>query len=264
MTTPLIRRRRQAALAARAMALCIVVLAVPVATAEQSRGQPSDRWQFEATPYLWAAGMQGDVGVGRLTAEGVSANFSDILQSLRLGFMGAFEGRKNRYGFLFDALYLQLSQTKQAPFAGFGDIHAKPTQQMYTFAGTWRAVEGRVPVDVVAGVRTNDIKLDLAMSSSALAPQGRGLVRSRNWGDGFVGARVQYPLTSQWSLVGYVDVGGGGSDFTWQGLAGANYSITPTMTAKFGYRYLKVDYDHDDFLYDVATGGFYAGIGIRF
>ena len=63
---------------------------------------------------------------------------------------------------------------------------------------------------------------------------------------------------------GYVDVGGGGSDFTWQALAGANYAISPTMTAKFGYRYLKVDYHRDNFLYDVATGGPNAGIGLRF
>jgi hypothetical protein len=36
------------------------------------------------------------------------------------------------------------------------------------------------------------------------------------------------------------------------------------MTAKFGYRYLKVDYHRDNFLYDVATGGPNAGIGLRF
>ena len=264
MTLPLTSRPRKATLAAHAIALCIPVLAGPVAHAQQPLAPPSDRWQLEVTPYLWAAGMQGDVGIGRLAAEGASASFSDIFQSLRSGFMGAFEGRKDRYGFLFDALYLQLSKTQQAPLPGLGDVHAKPTQQMYTFAGTWRAVEGEIPVDIVAGVRSNDVKLDLAVSSSAFAPEGRSLVRSRNWADGFVGTRIQYPLTPQWSLVGYVDIGGGGSDFTWQGLAGANYAFTPTVTAKFGYRYLKVDYDRDDFLYDVATGGFYAGIGIRF
>lgn len=28
--------------------------------------------------------------------------------------------------------------------------------------------------------------------------------------------------------------------------------------------YLEVDHHHDDFLYDMATGGFYAGVGLRF
>jgi len=251
-------------LAARGMALGVVALLTPIAYAQQSGAQQSDRWQFEATPYLWAAGMKGDVGVGRLTAEGINTSFSDIFSSLRFGFMGALEGHKDRYGFLFDAMYMQLSQSKEAPLPGFGDIHAKPTQQAYTLAGTWRAVEGDVPVDIVGGVRVNDLKLDLDLSSSVLAPQGRTIVRSRSWADGFAGARVQYPVAPRWNLVGYVDIGGGGSDFTWQWFAGANYAVSPTMTAKFGYRYLRVDYHRDNFLYDVATGGFYAGTGFRF
>jgi opacity protein-like surface antigen len=178
--------------------------------------------------------------------------------------MGAFEGRKDRFGFLVDVMYLQLSQTKPAPLPLFGDVHARPTQQAYALAGTWRALPGAAPVDLVVGVRINDVKLDLDLSSSALAPNGRTVVRSRSWADGFVGVRAQYPIAPQWSLVGYVDLGGGGSDFTWQALAGVNYAISPTMTAKFGYRYLKVDYHRDEFLYDIATSGIYAGMGFRF
>jgi len=256
--------RTRARLAAGGVAFGIVVATSPFAFAQPSGAQPADRWQFEATPYLWAAGMKGDVGIGRLTAEGIDTSFSDIFKSLRFGFMGALEGRKDRYGFLFDAMYMQLSQTKEAPLPGFGDVHARPTQQAYALAATWRAMDGNVPVDIVGGIRVNDLKLDLDLSSGVLAPQGRTIVRSRSWADGFVGARVLYPVTPRWNLVGYLDLGGGGSDFTWQWLAGVNYVISPTMTAKFGYRYLKVDYHRDEFLYDVATGGFYAGLGIRF
>ena len=229
-----------------------------------AEAQGTDRWQFEATPYLWAAGLKGDVGIGQLSAQGVETSFSDLLKSLRIGFMGAFEGRKDRFGFLVDAMYMQLKQTRPASVPLFGDVHATVTQQAYTVAATWRAVEGNAPVDLVGGVRTNYLKLDLDLSSSALAPQGRTAVKSRDWVDGFVGARAQYPIAPQWALVGYADLGGGGSDFSWQALGGVNYAISPTTIAKFGYRYLKVDYHRDDFLYDVATGGFYAGIGIRF
>ena len=220
-------------------------------------------WQFEATPYLWMAGMQGDVGIGKLSAEGVEASFGDIAKSLRAGFMGAFEARRNRAGILFDAIYMQLSQTTNAPAPFQADVHARPTQQAYTLEGLWRVGDAPV-VDLVGGVRVNDVKLDLDLSATALAPQGRTLVRSRSWADAIVGARVQYAIAPQWTLVGYVDVGGGGSEFTWQALAGAGYAINATTIAKFGYRYLKVDYHRDDFLYDVATAGPYAGIGIRF
>jgi opacity protein-like surface antigen len=74
----------------------------------------------------------------------------------------------------------------------------------------------------------------------------------------------QYPIAPQWTLVGYADLGGGGSDFTWQAIGGIKYTISPTTIARFGYRYLKVDYHRDDFLYNMATGGIYAGVGMRF
>ena len=249
------------AVSVRLVALPVALLAFGAATAD---AQVTDRWQFEATPYLWAAGMKGDVGIGRLSAEGVETSFSDIFKSLRFGFMGAFEGRKDRFGFLVDAIYMQLTQTKPASVPLFGDVHAKVAQQAYTVAATWRAVDGEVPIDLVGGARTNYLKLDLDLAASALAPQGRTLVRSRDWVDGFVGARVQYPIAPQWTLVGYADLGGGGSDFTWQAIGGINYAISPTTIARFGYRYLKVDYNRDDFLYNMATGGIYAGVGMRF
>jgi hypothetical protein len=36
------------------------------------------------------------------------------MKSLRAGFMGAFEARKDRFGVLFDAIYMQLGQSRPA------------------------------------------------------------------------------------------------------------------------------------------------------
>lgn len=38
----------------------------------------------------------------------------------------------------------------------------------------------------------------------------------------------------------------------------------PTISTKLGYRYLSVDYEESNFLYDMDTSGVYLGIGIRF
>lgn len=241
----------------------IVLTLVGISAARAADPNEPGAWRFEATPYLWMAGMRGDVGIGRLSAEGVETSFGDLVKSLRAGFMGAFEARKDRFGILFDAIYMQLSESRPAPAPFLGDVHARPTQQAYALAALWR-VSDAPGVDLVGGARVNDLKLDIDLSASPLAPRGRSVARSRSWVDAFVGARVQYPIAPQWTLVGYVDLGGGGSDFTWQALAGASYEITPATLLKFGYRYLKVDYHRSDFLYDVATGGPYAGVGIRF
>jgi len=148
----------------------VITMALAFGTATAVHAQATDGWKFEAMPYLWAAGMKGDVGIGRFSADGVEASFSDIAKSLRFGFMGTFEGRKDRFGFLADAIYMQLSQTKPAPHNFLGDVHARPKQQAYTLAATWRAVDGDIPVDLVGGARVNDLKLDLDLSASALAP----------------------------------------------------------------------------------------------
>jgi opacity protein-like surface antigen len=79
-----------------------------------------------------------------------------------------------------------------------------------------------------------------------------------------IGGRIRYALDPQWTIVGYADIGAGGSDSTWQLAAGLDYAISPTMAARFGYRLLKVDYHRDNFLYDMSSGGLYAGVGMRF
>ncbi len=221
-------------------------------------------WRFEATPYLWGAGMKGDVGVGQFSANGVEATFPDIFKSLRAGFMGSLEGRKGRGGFYLDAIYMKLDQDHPAPHGFLGDVQARLTQQGYSAAATWRAVEGPAPIDVFLGARWNDMKTDLKVSSRALAPGGRSAVKSRSWVDGFVGARVIQPLGERWTLTGYADIGAGGSDSTWQLAAGAEYAFSPRSSAKFGYRLIKVDYHRDDFLYDMSSGGLYAGVAFRF
>jgi hypothetical protein len=223
---------------------------------------PSDGWEFEATPYLWGAGLDGDVGIGRLPAQGVEASFSDIVSVLDIGLMGTFEGRKDRWGFVLDSFYLNLSESAPTPGASFGDAKVDLTQQFYSLGGTYRVTRGKVPVDLLVGVRYFDLALDLELTSGTA--QGRQRGDSVTWWDGLAGARVQWAFARQWTLVGYGDVGGGGARLTWQAVAGVNWHFSKHLSGKFGYRYLSLDYDDDQLLYDVAMAGPYAGLGIRF
>jgi len=245
-------------LASSASIACLAV-ASGGACAQQDAG-----WTAELTPFVWAAGMKGDVGIGQVQADGVEMSFPDIAKSLRAGFMGSIEGRKGPLGLFAEAIYMDLTQTHPAPHDFLGDVHAQVKQQGYALAALWRVAEGPQAVDLCVGARDNDIKADLSLSSSALAPGGRRRVASRSWVDGYVGARVLYPVSGRWTLLGYADIGAGGSDSTWQVMAGANYAISPTASAKLGYRLLKVDYHKDDFLYDMSSGGLYAGVGFLF
>ncbi len=241
-----------------------LALAVAATSALAGPARAEEPWKFEATPYLWAAGMKGDVGVGRFSANGVEATFPDIAKNLRVGFMGSLEGRKGDAGFLVDVVYMKLDQDRPAPAPFLGDVQARPTQAAYAGAFTYRVTKGEAPVDLIAGVRVNDVKLDLSVSAGALAPEGRRATRSRTWADGFVGARIELPLAPRWTLTAYGDIGQGGSDSAWQVMAGVNYVLTSTSVAKFGYRQIRMDYHRDDFLFDMATGGLFGGVSIQF
>jgi opacity protein-like surface antigen len=244
------------------LAHALLWMGLGLGAAGQAAAQTSGGWEFEVTPYLWAAGIDGDVQLGRLPKTNVDQSFSDILDQLDIGVMGTFEARKDRWGFLFDAMYIKLSADASTPGPLFDDVEVDVIQQLYQFAGTYRVAEGRSTVDLVGGARYNYVKSEIELDPGILA--GRGESRSTDWWDGFVGARVLVPFAGRWSLVGYADIGAGGSDLTWQALAGVNYHFSPAISAKLGYRYLSVDYEESNFLYDMDTSGLYLGVGIRF
>ena len=85
-----------------------------------------------------------------------------------------------------------------------------------------------------------------------------------NWWDGFVGMRGLIPLSKRWSLLGYAELGAGGSNFTFQGIAGVNFQVAKHFIIKGGYRYLMIDVEDNLFVYDVQIGGPYLGLGIVF
>jgi hypothetical protein len=65
----------------------------------QATAAPRSGWSFDVTPYIWGAGMDGSVGAGELPTLNVDMSFSDILEHLDAGLMGAFEARKGRWSF---------------------------------------------------------------------------------------------------------------------------------------------------------------------
>lgn len=241
-------------------------LATGNAMAEEAKS--ADAWQYELTPYLWASRMDGNVKAGPLPKTSVDMKFSDILDSLDAGFMTAFEARKGRWGLLFDGIYMKVSDSARVSQAGQtvdGELELKQT--MLAGAVAYRAMQGAVPLDLIGGLRYNKIDADAKIDASLFGQVGTvKRTGDRNWTDPYIGLRTMYPVGEKWKAVGYVDVGGFGvgSDFTWQGSVGLDYAYSKSVKAKFGYRYLKVDYDKDGFRYDMANDGLYLGAGFVF
>ena len=86
----------------------------------------------------------------------------------------------------------------------------------------------------------------------------------RNWVDAIGGLRGRARLSPRWSVTGLGDLGGGGSDFTYQLFGGIGASVSKRVSLVFGYRYLAVNYRSNGFIFDVALKGPVPGAGFRF
>lgn len=255
--------------------LLAIGLAPSSAQAQTAAAAPGSGWTFDLTPYIWGVALSGNVEAGTLPRIDIDMSFSDILENLDGGLLAAFEARKGRWGLLFDAIYMKLEGSGTASRTGPGPIGSTATasadlevaQTMLAAAVAYRAVEGRAPLDVIGGLRYAKIEADATIDGSFFAQAGT-VARSaeKDWVDPYVGVRYLMPIADHWTLVSYLDIGGFGvgSDFTWQALVGANVEFSKTFAAKFGYRYLGIDYDKDGFVFDMGISGLYLGLGIRF
>ncbi len=257
-------------LAVTAGSLCFASFASAHAVAAES-----DPWQFEVTPYLFAAGMDGTVGLRGVTA-GLDVSFDQILDNLDAGFMGVFAAQKGRWGFAFEGVYMRLENSNSGAVSGPGGVvgingQLDATASMYVYQGTvgYRVLDEATKVDVLGALRYTKLDLDLDLTAQftpgIVFPGGaRSASGSEDWTDFVVGARVLHPLSKQVSLLGYVDAGGGGSDLTYQFIAGVDWEFRKDFVARIGYRYLYWDFKDNGTVWDIAARGPYLGLGIRF
>jgi len=232
----------------------------------------SDEWQFEVTPYLFAAGMDGTVGVRGYEAD-MDVSFSDLLDNLEMGFMGLFTAQKGPWTLGLEAVYMELESGGDFDITGPGGIihtdgKLDVTSSMFIAQGSvgYRLLDDATKLDVIGGLRYTKLDVDLEVRRYSPPPFSgkRSEDGSKEWVDAVVGLRVQHPLTDNLTLLGYADVGGGGSDLTYQAIAGVNWEFAEDYTAKLGYRLMYWDYEDDGVVWDVTASGLYLGLGIRF
>lgn len=235
----------------------------------------SDAWHYEVTPYLFAAAMNGKSGVRGVTAD-LDVSFSDILDNLDQGFMGLFTASKGPWTYGLEAVYMKLDDHAAKNATGpFGHVSVRGalrvTSEMYVYQGSvaYRVMDETTAVDLVGGLRYTKLELDakatLTTTPGIVFPGGsRRASGSESWTDAVIGVRAAHPVSDKLTLIGYADVGGGGSDFTYQIIVGADWAFSKDFIAKAGYRQLSWDYESGGTKWDVRASGPYLGLGIRF
>jgi len=222
----------------------------------------SNEWQFRVAAYLWLASISGTVGAGDITTE-IDPSVSDVLNALSFGFMGSFEARKNRFNLVNDLVYVSLKKNKDTSGPLFSALNANMKMFMLSPLVGYRLAEKEGAwLDATVGIRFWHTSTRLELEPGVLA--GRVRESSKNWADVIAGLRGQVHVTRILSLIGRGDLGGGGSDFTYQLFGAVGIDVSKSASLFAGYRYLDIKYTRGDFLFDGALKGILLGAAFRF
>jgi opacity protein-like surface antigen len=226
-------------------------------------------WSFSVSPYVWFAGMTGNVGVNpNLPAIDVDVSFGDIFENIDWfppPVMVVGEVRYDRFAAFTDFIYLGLDsndEVTKGPVAAAVDLELNTI--VWTFGGAYRVIDSeRGHLGLLAGGRLWNVDADGSLIGPLAVRQHSG---SKTWVDPIIGINGRIELGAGFALQAEADVGGFGvaSDIDWQVMGTVQYEIAESVALAAGYRYLAVDFDDGGFLYDVALHGPIIGATIRF
>lgn len=250
------------------MWIVLLCAATGLVSADAQDGHPHHEWQFELTPYVWAAGLDGHIRPSaNLPGVGVKRSFTDLISDIDGALFLTGSARKGNWLLLGDLTWSSSSRegSAQLPVAPVSiSARAGLDQFSVTLAGgRTLARNEHARLDVFAGVRMWQVEADaevpaLNVSVSARSP----------WADPLVGARFNVAPAQKVSFTAHVDFGGAGifsgAESTLHLLAVANWNLGERAYLTAGYRHLSVDYRQGGRTLDFALTGPVLGATWRF
>jgi len=259
-------------------AACLLLsawIAAPAWAAERSRwdwatgpsiyDQEGKRdWRVEVAPYAWLASINGDIGVPAVGTIPVSATFSNLKDSLDGAFAGLLDIRYRRWHFISDNSWVRLKDSLDPDGALFTGGSIEATVAFGTVGIAYELpLNKSYSVDVLLGARWWYVFNDVTVSTSLPPGTFSGSI-GEAWGDAVVGVRARYKITDRWRVSAQADIGGGEASLDWSLFVSGGYDFNDHVGLTLGYRILGVDYNKDQFLYDVTQGGLLLGINLRY
>ena len=225
-----------------ALGLAVCYLGAPAESAV------AQEWEWAVAPYVWASDTSVDVFVNNDPVFGADLSFSDLLDTLDMGFQLHVEGRRDKFGFFLDLTYLDVGETTTTPanppLTGGTVIDTDIDLTMIEAGGTyWPSGESQ-GLNLLLGVRVIDLGVDLIITPPAPLPSTR-VQSSVTLTDGFAGLRYVAPLGQRWILTLRGDAGAGDSDLTWNASAilGYQFGKNNRYNMLLGYRHLVIEFE---------------------
>ena len=228
-----------------------------------------EQWETKIALYSWLAGQKGTVAtLPGLPSTDIDVDFfDDILGNINGALSLYAEMRKGRWGAMTDIVYSDIEDEDATPYRLLWQAVTSRTKSwIVSAAGQYRLVGNDYTfMDAFGGVRYWSVDSQLSLTGGPAVD--RKIANTEDWLDPMVGLKGQrYLDASNIFINGGLALGGFGmgSDFMWDAWANLGYQWTRTLAITLGYRYLDVDYEKDDFLYDVAQQGLVLGLGWQF
>lgn len=226
---------------------------------------PDSNWDIQFRPYLWAADLDGTIGVGRQRAD-IDISFGDYLSDIEATWASTIDVRRkgSRWSFFLDTLYLKLGP--DAPqTAGAVTVTDVTIEQLLIdgWVGYRVAEWDEGWFDLLGGLRYQSLDNEIDFTNAGVFGRVGG---SQDWLDPHFGARAKHYLSPKWYCGALIDVGGFGvgSELSVETGAGFGYHLSDCVALELSYRFLYVDYDSASFVYDVKTHGIFTGLAFYF
>lgn len=237
----------------------------PVTTYESQQLEIEGGWTVTLTPYFWAAGLAGDLGVFGLPKAHVDASFKDVWNHLDFAVMAMGEARNGPFSIFADAIYIDLSGNAATPSGAPAETASVDSQTFAGLVGVGFTVlaDPQGHLDVVGGLRVWSADTKISLQGGTL--DGGERSDGATWVDAMAGVRGSYQLTPNVFVTGWGLVGAGGAEIDWDVAANIGYKFNDRISSTIGYRALGVDYANGSgFSFDVVEQGPTLGLVIKF
>ncbi|HAL92516.1 MAG TPA: hypothetical protein DCM68_05765 [Verrucomicrobia bacterium] len=241
-----------------------IVAGLVLATGSAASAAEPEGWQFELTPYLWAAGLEGDATINGHEAE-FEKEFSDLFDMLDIGGSLLGVAQYNRFLVWGQVDYFSLSTDKL-------DVEDQPPGHTldsklllgeaavgYQFDGFMEGMK----IDVLIGARMTSMELDLELDD------GETTSKDNDLADPIIVLRPSIPIFPSkidglWFNPTLAIGGGGDADLVYELFPQFQYQITDHMAARLGYRTVGYKFEEGDNELNINLAGLIVGVGLTF
>jgi hypothetical protein len=242
----------------------------------------TDDLTFRATVYGWFPGLSGTTEFpSGASGPSINVNAKDLIEKLKMAFMGTFEARSGRWGGLVDWFYSDVGDDKMrtrdfmiegqpTPVGLTANLSLDVKTNILTLAGTYSLIEKpSYSSGLVFGARMLNVDQTLNWAFNGTSPAGVGVagrtdVSATNW-DAIIGVRgrARFGAENRWFVPYYGEIGGGQSKFTWQAIAGLGYSFGWGDVVA-AWRYIDYDFKSGEAVQSLTFNGAAIGVSFKF